>query len=65
MAQYPSCAYEDNYSANNQRSAMSSAAIMTGKWVLARGNIGKIEASHTRKDSTPITRPEVSTTVCS
>ena len=38
-------------------SAIFSAAISVGKFVLAHGTSGKIEASTTRKPSTPRTRP--------
>src|SRR6185437_8911092 len=39
-----------------------SAVIRVGKFVLAQGTIGKIEASTTRRPCTPLTRPWVSTT---
>ncbi len=38
-------------------SATFSAVIMVGKFVLAHGTTGKIEASHTRSPSRPYTRP--------
>src|SRR5215813_15038967 len=38
-------------------SAIFSAVISVGKLVLAQGTTGKIEASTTRKPSTPRTRP--------
>ena len=43
-------------------SAIFSAVISIGKFVLAHGTTGKIEASTTRRPCTPLTRPCVSTT---
>ena len=44
-------------------SAIFSAVISVGKFVLAHGTTGKIDASTARSPCTPLTRPCVSTTV--
>ena len=43
-------------------SAIFSAVIKVGKFVLAQGTTGNTEASTTRRPCTPLTRPWVSTT---
>src|SRR5215207_8732924 len=52
----------DRYTQFKMASAIFSAAISVGKFVLAHGTSGKIEASTTRKASTPRTRPWLSVT---
>ena|ERR1051326_871553 len=44
------------------RAAICSAIMTVVIWVLARGTSGMIDASTTRRPSTPITRPSESTT---
>ena len=47
----------------SSRSAIASATASTVRCVLARGMVGRIDASATTRPSTPCTRPSASTTV--